>query len=246
MTDRPVMLIAGGSGSVGAAVAREALTQGWAVVVHGRDAGRLFAMVAELRQHGPAEPVVANMDADGAAQALVDQAQAAFGRLDAVIDCTANGAAGITGLFEATDPASYTPNFDRSAGWFQRLAHAAYPHLKESGGTLIAFVADAGRFAAPRQAVLGAARAATIGFVRNLAVEAARDGVRVHALSPGFIAGSASAQRMGSERMARAQQRAGLGLPTPQDIAPLAVFLCGPGAAKITGQIISINGGLNA
>ena len=246
MPDAPVMLIAGGSGSVGAAIAREALSHGWALVVHGRDAGKLFALVADLHETGPAEPVVLNMEADGAAEALVAQAQAAFGRLDAVIDCTANGASGITGLFEGTDPASYTPNFDRSAGWFQRLAHAAYPHLKARGGTLIAFVSDAGRFAAPRQAVLGAARAATIGFVRNLAVEAARDGLRVHALSPSFIAGSASAERMGSDRMARAEQRAGLGLPRPEDIAPMAVFLCGPGAAKITGQVISINGGLNA
>ena len=43
-----------------------------------------------------------------------------------------------------------------------------------------------------------------------------------------------------------ARQRAGLGLPTPADIAPMALFLCSKGAARITGQIISINGGLNA
>jgi 3-oxoacyl-[acyl-carrier protein] reductase len=43
-----------------------------------------------------------------------------------------------------------------------------------------------------------------------------------------------------------ARERAKLGLPSPKDIAPMALFLCGPDAAKITGQIISINGGLNA
>ena len=240
------MLIAGGSGSIGAEVAREAQRHGWAVVVHGRSAERVFALVAELRPHGPAEPIVLDMTAEDAAPALIDQAASAFGRLDAVVDCTANGAPGITGLFAETDPASYTPNFDRSAGWFQRLAHAAYPRLRQRGGTLIAFISDAGKFAAARQTIIGAARAATIGFVRNLAVEAARDGVRIHALSPSFVAGSASAERMGSERMAKAGQRAGLGLPSPADIAPMAVFLCGEGAAKITGQVISINGGLNA
>ena len=51
---------------------------------------------------------------------------------------------------------------------------------------------------------------------------------------------------MGSERMAKAAQRAGLGLPSAEDIAPVTVFLCGNGAARITGQVISINGGLNA
>lgn len=246
MTDRPVMLIAGGSGSVGAAVAREAQRHGWAVVVHGRDAGKLFALVADLREIGPAEPVVLNADAEGAAPALVAQAAAAFGRLDAVVDCLSSGAPGITGLFADTDPESYTPNFHLSAGWFQRLAHAAYPHLKARGGTLVAFISDAGKFAAPRQTIIGAARAATIGFVRNLAVEAARDGIRAHVISPSFIAGSASAEKMGSERMAKAEKRAGLGLPSAEDIAPIAVFLCGVGAAKITGQVISINGGLNA
>jgi NAD(P)-dependent dehydrogenase (short-subunit alcohol dehydrogenase family) len=82
--------------------------------------------------------------------------------------------------------------------------------------------------------------------VRNLAVEAARDGIRAHCISPSYVAGSASAEKMGAERMARAAARAGLGLPTAEDIAPITVFLCGPGAARITGQVISVNGGLNA
>ena len=152
----------------------------------------------------------------------------------------------IAGALADTDPAGFAAFLDLSAGWFQRLAHAALPHLALRGGTLVGFVSDAGVFAAPRQSIIGAARAATIGFVRNLAVETARDGVRVHAISPGFVAGSASAGRMGSDRMAKAATRAGLGLPTADDIAPLALFLCGPGAAKITGQVISVNGGLNA
>jgi len=51
---------------------------------------------------------------------------------------------------------------------------------------------------------------------------------------------------MHAARAGSAFDKAGLGLPTPKDIAPMALFLCGPGAAKITGQVISINGGLNA
>jgi 3-oxoacyl-[acyl-carrier protein] reductase len=123
------------------------------------------------------------------------------------------------------------------------------PWLAKAGGCLVAFVSDAGVFAAPRQSMIGAMRAGVIGFVRNLAVEVARDGVRVHAISPGFIDGTATAQRLeaaSAERMARARARAGLGLPTPADIAPLVLFLCGPGAKRITGQVISVNGGINA
>lgn len=230
---RPVMLVTGGTGSIGAAVAREAAAQGWRVLTHGRSGNADIALDA-----GEAD----------AAPRLIAVAAALHGRLDAVIDCLSAGPAGfrLTGPFKGTDPAGYAPFYDLSAAWFQRLAHAAYPHLSARGGTLIAFVSDAGRFAAANQTIVGAARAATIGFVRNLAVEAARDGIRAHCISPSYVAGSASADRMGSERLAKAAARAGLGLPTADDIAPVTVFLCGPGAARITGQVISVNGGLNA
>lgn len=231
-TDAKVMLVAGGTGSIGSALVRMAREQGWIALAHGRD---------------PATADLAlDMAAPGAAAELVARAVAQHGRLDAVVDCVSAGVPGITGLFEETDPAAYTPFADVSTGWFQRLAHAALPHLRARGGTLVALVSDAGIFAAPRQAIIGAARAATVGFVRNLAVEVARDGVRIHAVSPGFVAGSASAERLGSQRMARAAARAGLGLPTADDIAPAILFLCGDGARRMTGQVLSINGGLNA
>lgn len=227
------MLVTGATGSIGAAVAAEAAAQGWTVAAHGRggDAG-----------------IVCDIAQDGAAERIVAEAARQFGRIDAAVDCVSTGPrqGRLTGAFRETTPDQFTAFYDLSASWFQRLAHAVYPHLAERGGTLIAFVSDAGRFAAPRQAVVGAARAATIGFVRNLAVEAARDLIRVHAISPSYVAESRTAELMGSERMETAAKRAGLGLPTPADIAPLALFLCSPAAAKITGQVISVNGGLNA
>lgn len=244
MSDLPVMLITGATGSIGSAIAREAARQGWSLVVHGATQGKVDALAEELQATG----LVRDIQTADAAAGLIADAAAAFGRIDAVIDCVATGPAGarLTGLFADTDPMHYGAFYDSSAAWFQRLAHAAYPHLARKGGTLIAFISDAGIFAAPRQTIVGAARAATVGFVRNLAVEAARDGIRIHAISPSYVAGSAVAGRMGAERMASAERRAGLGLPRAEDIAPMTVFLCGTGAAKITGQVISINGGLNA
>lgn len=242
----PVMLVTGGSGSIGSAVAEEAAEQGWRVVVHGRTADKVAAVVERLSGSGAA--LVHDVAGDMAAPAIVAQAAVRFGRLDAVVDCISNGpkSGGITGLFKDTDPGNYGAFYDLSAAWLQRLAHAAYPHLAERGGTLVAFISDAALFAAPRQTIVGAARAAVVGFIRNLAREAGRDGIRAHCISPSYVAESAVAIRMGAERMATAGSRAGLGLPTARDIAPMAVFLCGKGAAKITGQIISINGGLNA
>ena len=246
MTDRKVMLITGGSGSIGAAVAREAVHQGWAVVVQGRSAEKIAALVAELQASASAAGIVCDMWDTDAATSIVADAAAKFGRIDAVVDCISTGRGKITGYFPETDPADFTGFYDLSAAWFQRLAHAAYPHLKQRGGTLIGFISDAGKFAARRQTIIGAARSAVIGFVRNLAVEAARDHIRVHCISPSYVKGSNSAAKIGSSRMATADERAGLGLPSAEDIAPITVFLCGPGAEKITGQVISVNGGLNA
>jgi NAD(P)-dependent dehydrogenase (short-subunit alcohol dehydrogenase family) len=138
---------------------------------------------------------------------------------------------------------------DLSISHLQRLTHAVLPCLSRRGGTLIAFASDAGRFAAPHQSLIGASRAAIIGFVRNLAIEVARDSVRVHCISPSFVEGTASAQRTAAQngdRLETARRRAGLGLPTAADIAPLVLFLCSEDARRITGQIISINGGMNA
>jgi len=251
MDEQPVMLLAGGTGSIGRVIAAQALVAGWRVALHGSSPQSVAACVSQLGVDETRADVfgfAADIRETGATKQLVDQAAAWRGRLDAVVDCVSTGPAGvrITGLFAETEPQGYGSFLELSAAHFERLAHAALPWLKQHGGTLIAFASDAGRFAAPGQALVGASRAAIIGFVRNLAVEVARDSVRVHCISPSFVVGSESAVRLGQLRMERAAARAGLGLPTPADIAPLVLFLCGSGARRITGQVISINGGLNA
>ena len=85
--------------------------------------------------------------------------------------------------------------------------------------------------------------------------------MRAHAVSLGFVDQTDIARRLaaapeaapetapntaGAERLAKARKRAGLGLPVPEDVAALVLFLCGPGALRLTGQVISLNGGLNA
>lgn len=246
---RPAMLIAGGTGSIGGAIAGHALAAGWRVVIGGRGEGSVETARDRIGGGDDLHGVAADVFAAGGVEMLVEQAVASAGRIDAVIDCVTGGAPGITGAFGGTDPQAYPALYDASIVHLQRLAHAALPHLIASGGTLVAFASDAGRFAAPGQTMIGASRAAIMAFVRNLAMEVARDGVRAHCVSPSYVEGSESLKRTEARvpgRLDTARRRAGLGLPTPDDIAPLVVFLCGEGARKMTGQVISINGGLNA
>ena len=246
VTDQKVLLIAGGSGSIGSAIARMALSHGWKVALHGRTHEKVDALVTGLSYLGSIDGFLGDIWEEDTAETLVAEVAEQFGRIDAVVDCTATGPLGITGLFPETSPETFGDFLNVSVGWVERLAHAAYNFLSQQGGTLIAFVSDAGIYAAPRQTLIGAARAGTVGFIRNFAIEAARDGIRAHAVSSSYVEGSESARRMGAERLAEAARGAGLGLPTADDIAPLTLFLCSDDAAKITGQIISVNGGLNA
>jgi 3-oxoacyl-[acyl-carrier protein] reductase len=247
-----VMLITGGSGSIGSEIAAQAAVAGWSVAIHGRSAQSVDKAVKAASMRAPDATFsghAADFSEAGAIERLVEEAAAKHGRIDAVVDCAVGGPPGVTGRFVDTKPDAYAGLAEQSVVAFQRLAHAALPWLIQSGGCLIAFISDAGIFAAPRQTMIGAMRSATIGFVRNLALEVARDGVRVHAISPSYVEETRIARQIeaaSARRMETARTRAGLGLPTPADIAPLVLFLCGPGARRITGQIISINGGLNA
>lgn len=250
---RRVMLVSGGTGSIGSVIAAQALAAGWRVALHGSTTKSLAAILAGLLASAPAEQrrgFPADIKQPGAIEHLVAAVGAWAGRIDAVIDCVSTGPANrISGAFADTEPEGYAAFMALSVVNLQYLAHAALPWLKRGGGTLIAFASDAGRFAAPRQSLIGASRAGIMGFVRNLATEVARDGVRVHCISPSFVEATKTAQRLeqaSTDRLDKARRRAGLGLPTPADIAPLVLFLCSEGARCITGQVISVNGGLNA
>jgi NAD(P)-dependent dehydrogenase (short-subunit alcohol dehydrogenase family) len=246
------MLVTGGTGSIGGEIVAQAAAEGWTVAIHGRSPTSVDKAVAAMQARVP-EASFSGHPADFSEGAAIDRLVAEIaeqhGRLDAVVDCAVGGPAGITGLFAETDPNAYAGLAEQSIVAFQRLAHASLPWLGKQGGCLIAFISDAGIFAAPRQTMIGSMRAATIGFVRNLALEVSRQGVRVHAISPSYVEETKIARMLEQasvKRMEQARRRAGLGLPTPADIAPLVLFLCGPGAKRITGQVISVNGGLNA
>jgi 3-oxoacyl-[acyl-carrier protein] reductase len=245
-----VILVTGATGAIGFEIAAQAAEAGAVVGVNGSRAESVATAIDKLRARVPDARLIAapcDFREEGAIERMVEAVAGDGGRLDALIHCgiTGSGKGRINGGFASTNPAAYGEHSALVIGTFQRLSLAALPHLAKQGGTLITFASDAGRFASPRQTIVGAAFGGLMAFVRNLAMDLSRDGVRVHCLSPSFVRDTpvfeAHAARAGS-----AFDRAGLGLPAPSDIAPMALFLCGPGAAKITGQIISINGGLNA
>jgi 2-hydroxycyclohexanecarboxyl-CoA dehydrogenase len=121
----------------------------------------------------------------------------------------------------------------------------------QKSGLIINIASDAAKVATPGESVIGGVMAAIVMFSRTLAMEAKRDGIRVNALTPSLVEGTATAERILAEGFSqklfqKAAKLAHLGVAQPEDLAAIAVFLAGPGGAKITGQAISVNGGISA
>lgn len=154
-------------------------------------------------------------------------------------------------LFSSMAPERYEDVIDGHFLSFVRCCHAARQGLVESGGKIVVVASDAGKVATPGEAMVGAMKAATMMFVRTLAMEWKRDGIRVNCVSPSIIEGTASFDQIMAQDKTRrifekAVNRAHLGVPTAEDVAKAVLYFCGEGAERVTGQVLSVNGGISA
>lgn len=119
------------------------------------------------------------------------------------------------------------------------------------GGSVVTVASDAAKIATPGEAVIGAAMAGIVMLSRTLAMEGARSGIRINCLTPSLIEGTITFDTVMSDAFSqrlfgKARERARLGLSTAEDQAHLVVFLLGPESRRLTGQAISVNGGISA
>ena len=126
----------------------------------------------------------------------------------------------------------------------------AYP-LMADGGAIVNVASDAAKVATPGEAVPGAAMAGISMFTRTLAMEAKRRRIRVNAVTPSLVSNTLTYSRITAEGFsaklfAKASAAAHLGVPEPEDVASVIAFLASKQAARLTGQIISVNGGISA
>ncbi len=247
------MLVTGGAGRIGLETAAQFAAAGGAVAINGRDLSRLQAAADRIRERAP-DARVATLAFDvtdpAACARLVAEAEGELGRLDALVHCAMAPAPELAGPFHATDPSLYAGMMVKTVCAAMYVCHAALPALKRAGGgAIVAFPSDAGKTPAPNQTMVGATRAAVMAFFRNLALEASADAIRCNCIAPTYVDSPemrAAMEGPHASRIAKATARAKLGLPTAAELAALAVFLCGPAGAHLTGQVISVNGGLNA
>lgn len=251
-TAQKVLLVTGASGSIGGEIAAEAGRRGWQVAVHGRSEDSAGAAVDRLRKAVPGaryEAFACDFPKRGEIERMVASVDAQFGRVDGVVNCAVSAPKGISGPFLQTNPDAYGELGVHAIATLQWLCRAAFPIMaRGGGGSMIAVASDAGLFPAPNQSMIGPTRAAIMSFCKNVALEVSKLNIRVNCLSTSFVEDTRimkMIEDMGNKRPETARKRAGLGLPNPSDLTALAMYLLEPGSAKLTGQVISMNGGLN-
>jgi 2-hydroxycyclohexanecarboxyl-CoA dehydrogenase len=245
-------LIVGGTAGIGLASARALAAAGVPrIVIVGRSAERGQLAAKSIAELGAAAHFIAGDASDPkAAIAVAAEADHILSGID-ILMCTT--AADVRPeLFINIPTTDISRMLTQLAVPSMHFASAVLPGMRSRrSGVIVNVASDAAKTATPGEAVIGAAKAAIVMFTRTIAIEEKRYGIRANALTPSLVYGTASTERItadgfSAKLFAAAAKQAALGVPTADDIAALTVFLCSPAAARLTGQAISVNGGISA
>ena len=188
-------LVTGGSGGIGAHVARALARAGANVVVSGRREDALAAVVEELRGLGVrADSVVADLYERAQADVLVERSEAALGPLDVLVN---NAGVELASAFTRCTSEELTSMVDLNLVAPLLLTRRALPGMLERGRGHVVFIASmAGKIGAPYEACSVATKAGLVGLTQSLRAEYARAPVGFSVVCPGFVAGDGMYQRM--------------------------------------------------
>ena len=237
-------LVTGASRGIGRAVALRLASEGASVALNynsGKEEAE--AVAAEIAAAGGSAVTLRGNVADAAqAEALVDAAAEALGGLDILVNN-----AGITrdNLLMRLSEDDWDAVIDTNLkGAFLCTKAAIRPMLRQRSGRIVNMSSVVALTGNPGQANYTAAKAGLIGFTRTVAREVASRGITVNAIAPGFIA-TQMVDSIPEELQAQIRERIPLGaFGTPEDVAGCVAFLVSADAAYITGQVLSIDGGL--
>lgn len=244
--------ILGGTAGVGLETAAQFAAAGASVVLLGRKPERGEQACAAVRDRTPGAMIsfvrVDAVDPDDAIRAEAET-RAVLGGIDTLV-CT-TGPSHPPQLLHSIDARELAPRIDEIIRPPLHMIHAVLPALRaQGGGAIIAVASDAAKTATPGETLVGAAMAAIVMFCRAAALEEKRHGIRINMLTPSLIANTPGAALIDSDPFAqrlfeKAAAMARLGVAEPEDLALMALYLAGPAARRMTGQAISINGGIS-
>jgi 3-oxoacyl-[acyl-carrier protein] reductase len=245
-----VALVTGASRGIGAIIAGRLGRAGASVGVNYRSNLDLAAKVAEsiTNQGGEALLVPGDVSEEKSAEAAIKQVVDRWGRIDILVNN-----AGITRdrllLRMTAEDWDQVLNVDLRGAFL--CTKYVMPHLiRQRQGRIVNISSVVGISGNPGQANYAAAKAGLIGFTKSVAREVASRNVTVNALAPGFIDSGDSGgmvDQLSDDARKQILSRVPMGrFGSGEDVAEAVLFLCSSGAGYITGQVLTIDGGLIA
>jgi NAD(P)-dependent dehydrogenase (short-subunit alcohol dehydrogenase family) len=235
-------LITGAAGGLGQAVAEQLAREGWDLVVVSRDADRLQQAFGSAHRQ-----IVADCSTTEGVKAVFATLKAEQIQPTALAHCIGNIRLGALHRmseadFDACLRANLISAFHTLAGFVNSLRAAGSP------GAAVLVSSAAARVGTPNHEAIAAAKAGLEGLVRGAASTYASAGIRFNAVAPGMMETPASAGLISNAtaREAAARQYPLPGIGTPAELAELMVWLLSERAARVTGQVWSLDGGFSA
>lgn len=236
MLEGKTALVAGASRGIGLAIARALSTAGARVIVASRSLDKLEAIATEL--NGLA--VELDFTSHDSIRACAEKA----GNVDILVNVAGTN---IRKPFERYTEQEYGDIMQTNLHGIAQLTQLVGARMIErgAGGKIISIGSLASIRGLPFMAIYTMTKGAIMQLTRALAAEWGRYNIQVNCIAPGFIITDLNRAMWQSPEMlkwlegSQANPRPG----SPEDVAPLAVFLAGPGSAYITGQLIAVDGG---
>ncbi|MDR2837363.1 MAG: 3-oxoacyl-ACP reductase FabG [Azonexus sp.] len=234
-------LVTGASGAIGAAISRQLAADGLHVIVHAnRNRAAVAALCAELQQTGQSAEAVQFDVADAAATQAALERLLEAGPIQVLVN---NAGIHDDAVFPGMSREQWHRVIDVCLhGFFNVTQPLIMPMVRSRWGRIITISSIAGLIGSRGQANYAAAKGAVQAAGKSLALELATRNITVNTIAPGIIESEMSKSAFSPEFIAQmvAMKRTG----KPEEVAALAGFLAAEQASYITGQVISVNGGM--
>ena len=238
------VLITGASRGIGAACARAFAAAGFDVAVnYNKSRDKAEALASELSESGVrAAAFRADVSDSAQVRSMVENVKAELGSVDVLVN---NAGIAMYGLLTELSDDDWDRMIASDLSSVFYCCRAVLPDMIRShSGAIINIASMWGEVGASCEAAYSAAKAGVIGLTKALAKEVGPSGVRVNAVSPGVVM-TDMMSGFSEEDIRALKDEIPLGcVGAPEDIARAAVFLASEDSRYITGQLISVNGGM--